>query len=94
MWMSAKCRAKRRHLPVEIEMSDIVIPEFCPLLDIPLYRSRRRANWNSPTLDRKTPALGYVKGNVWVISRRANAIKNDASVEDFERILRNWKANL
>lgn len=94
MWTSAKCRAKKAHLPFDISVSDIKIPEFCPLLDVLLQRSKGKSNWNSPTLDRKIPALGYVKGNVWVVSRRANAIKNDATIEDFEKVLQNWKNNL
>lgn len=30
---------------------------------------------NSPSLDRIIPQKGYVKGNIWVISQRANRIK-------------------
>lgn len=36
----------------------------------------------SPSLDRRDPALGYVPGNVWVISNRANTMKNDARPDE------------
>ena len=37
---------------------------------------------------------GYVKGNVWIVSRRANTIKNDATFEEFELIARNLRARI
>lgn len=40
----------------------------------------------SPTLDRIVPDKGYVRENVWVISGRANRIKNDATIEELELI--------
>ena len=38
------------------------------------------------TVDRIDSSLGYVKGNVWVVSYRANAIKRDATPEELRRI--------
>jgi len=40
-----------------------------------------------PSLDRKVPALGYVKTNIFVISFRANRIKSDSTVEELKSIL-------
>jgi hypothetical protein len=40
----------------------------------------------SPELDRIVPSLGYVKGNVLVVSRRANRIKTDATVEELQQV--------
>ena len=37
---------------------------------------------NSPTIDRIVPELGYVKGNVVVVSAKANRIKNDATITE------------
>lgn len=42
---------------------------------------------DSPSLDRIKPELGYVKGNIRVISFKANSIKNDASIEELRQIL-------
>lgn len=46
----------------------------------------------SPSLDRKDPTKGYVRGNVAWISFRANRIKSDASQQELERILNYVKA--
>lgn len=71
-----------------MEVSDIHVPRFCPALGIPLYRAGGAAAQgpNSPTLDRVTPELGYVRGNVRVISSRANQIKSDATPEELLRV--------
>lgn len=76
---NAKERAKRSNLPFEITKRDIVWPECCPVLGIPLNYlggSIGPAS-DSPSLDRVDPRLGYVKGNVMVISVRANRLKGD-----------------
>ena len=82
MYDAAKRRAKRKGLPFNIQLSDISIPERCPLLDIPLQDCKGAAGDTSPSLDRLLPHLGYVKGNIIVISHRANQIKNCASVDE------------
>ena len=46
---------------------------------------------NSPSIDRKIPSLGYMKGNIWVISYRANRIKNDATVEELELLAKGMR---
>ncbi len=42
---------------------------------------------NYSTLDRVVPSLGYVKGNVRVISFRANRLKNNATIDEIRAIL-------
>ena len=42
---------------------------------------------NSPSLDKIIPELGYVKGNVRVISFKANKYKNDMDRETVQKIL-------
>lgn len=78
----ARARAKKKSLPFDIELDDIVIPDICPLLDIPLVLDNQLFADNSPSLDRLIPSLGYVKGNVKVISVRANTIKNNATIDE------------
>jgi hypothetical protein len=41
-----------------------------------------RVHDGSPTLDRIDNAKGYVKGNVCVISKKANTMKNNATPEE------------
>lgn len=89
MVRSARTRAKAIGIPFDITSDDVHMPEFCPVLGIRLDNSRRspssRAE-NLPTLDRVNPSLGYVRGNVAVVSHRANRIKSDASLAEVELI--------
>lgn len=94
MWHRAKFRAKDHGVPFNIDPSDIVIPDRCPLLGIPIKRGKGVHCRNSPTLDRKKPELGYVKNNVWVISHKANAIKQDATLDELQLLVKNLKAYL
>ena len=82
MWGNAKRRAKAADIPFDIKVTDIVIPTHCPCLGVPLEHGTRSQKDNSPSLDRIIPKLGYVKSNIWVISARANRIKNDATAEE------------
>lgn len=92
---SAKERAKAKGIEFDLTIEDIVVPKECPLLNIRLETHLGTGIGhslpNSPTLDRKDPALGYVKGNVWVISNKANAIKNSSTFDEFEAIYHNWR---
>lgn len=85
---SAKDRARKLDLPFSISLADIQIPERCPLLDVPIVRGKGKPCAQSPSLDRIDPALGYVPGNVWVISYRANAIKQDATPAELALLTR------
>lgn len=80
MWLAARQRAKERGLPFNLEKGTIVIPELCPILKVPMVVGTRYA----PSLDRIDPSLGYISGNVWVISRKANVMKNDATLEELQ----------
>lgn len=88
MHLSAKCRAKKKGLKFDVTPSDLLelYVERCPILNIKLNWSggggRRGATFDSPSLDRKIPSLGYVKDNLWIISYRANTIKSDATPEE------------
>ena len=91
VWLSAKNRARKKKIPFNIEVSDIIIPDICPVLGIELYKSNKIKSSNSPSLDRIIPSLGYVKGNIRVISSRANTLKNNATVQEMELILNDLK---
>lgn len=87
LWARAKTRAKRDGAQFDMAPTDIVIPEVCPVLGIKLNRTNTIISDDSPALDRVVNSLGYVLGNIQVISWRANRIKNDATVEELERVL-------
>lgn len=86
MLRDAEKRAAERGMPFSISLEHIGQPSVCPVLGIPIVWTLTRPAKNSPSLDRLVNTLGYVPGNVWVISRRANAIKNDASPDELRRV--------
>ena len=94
MWSRAKYRAAHKGREFTITKEDIVIPERCPLLGIPLvcHRGKGSQQGNSPSLDRIDPTKGYIKGNVWVISNRANTLKNDATLQELKTLVENLEA--
>lgn len=85
---AAKRRAKRKGLEFDLVPEDIIIPEYCPILGIPLQRGVRTRCADSPSLDRIDNAKGYVRGNIAVISARANTIKNDATIDELKMVVK------
>lgn len=83
--VSARSRAKKSGVPFSITKADVVIPARCPLLGIKLM-VRTDGKYGgapySPSLDQIVPKKGYVPGNVWVISWRANRLKGETMPED------------
>jgi hypothetical protein len=88
MWRNARNRARRKGLPFNIEVADIIIPDVCPILQIPFDMSGNRSQY-SPSLDRIIPDLGYVKGNIMVVCDKANAMKNCATFDEL-RLFADW----
>lgn len=84
---AAKARAKKKGLDFDLTIEDISIPTHCPILHIELSRGTKESKDSAPSLDRINPKRGYIKGNVQVISWRANRIKNDASREEVALLL-------
>jgi hypothetical protein len=87
MLSGSKHRAKLAGITFSIKEEDIIIPEFCPVLGIKLERGVKLQD-ASPSLDRFKPELGYVPGNVHVISLRANRIKSNATLEELRLVTR------
>ena len=95
LWTNAKRRAEAKGLDFDIEISDIIIPDFCPVLGGALKGSSgeyTREDYNpyklaAPSLDRIDSSKGYVKENVVVISTRANALKSDATLEELKMLV-------
>lgn len=88
MFNNARIRARAKGLPFSITKEDIVVPAVCPVLGVPLTLPVGNSPGDtSPSLDRIIPALGYVPGNVRVISYRANRIRNDATIAELEAVL-------
>lgn len=77
---SAKQRSKLKNLPFNLDLSDIEIPDICPILKIPIFFSN--GGKNSPSIDRIDNLKGYVKGNIRIISHLANTMKSHATPEE------------
>lgn len=90
MLANARHHAKRDGRAFDLVREDIVMPAQCPVFGIPLRiiegTPGSRHRHDSPSLDRFDSSLGYVKDNVWVISDRANRLKNDASLEELRQL--------
>jgi hypothetical protein len=90
---SARARGRRRGLLSTITPEDLVWPSHCPVLGFELdyversgERGAQRAQPNWPSLDRWDNTKGYVPGNVFVISYRANSLKNSATYEEILKV--------
>jgi hypothetical protein len=82
-------------LPFEITETDINIPDICPVLGIKLESGFGTGSHTdfSPSLDKIIPSLGYIPGNVVVMSSRANRMKSDGSAEEHRRLADWLEAN-
>ena len=74
-------RALEYNLPFDIISEDLILELNCPILGIPLIFDSPKPSHNSPSLDRVIPELGYVKGNIEVVSMLANQMKSNANKE-------------
>lgn len=86
-----RIRARKQGLPFDLDANYVrellAATTVCPILGIPLRRrivagKRHGPSDNAPSIDRRKPELGYVRGNIAVISQRANRLKNDASLDE------------
>ena len=86
LYKSAKQRSKKYNIPFNLELNDIVIPDVCPVLGIQLVQGDGVSFDGSPTVDRILPQLGYTKGNIIIISMKANRIKNNATLNELKKV--------
>ena len=92
-WLNQiKQRARKLQVPFNLTSEDLVLPDKCPILGIPLgtgnrhIKSKKKRSDNQPNVDRIIPEKGYVKGNINIISFRANRIKSDATLAELRAI--------
>lgn len=95
LYMSAQARAKKKKLEFSIKFEDVFIPEYCPVLGIKIDKfledtsQSHESRASSPSLDRIDSSKGYIKGNVAVISYRANILKGQGTAEQ-HRLIASW----
>ena len=88
-----KKRAKAKNVPFDLKPQDIKeklnnAGKIWPVLVIKMQISKlgSKSNDLAPSIDRIDPKKGYVKGNMIVVSMRANRIKTDASPEEIKKV--------
>lgn len=82
-----RSQAKGRGLDFDLTLEDIPdTPLLCPILKEPMIKLTRTA----PSVDRIDSTKGYVKGNIQIISRLANTMKLDASIEQLIAFSKYW----
>ena len=96
MLNNSKQRAKAAGLKHTLIIDDIIIPDFCPVLNIKLETGDRKSHENAPSIDRIDNNKGYIKDNIMIMSTRANKLKKDATIDELIMIgnfYRNLKEN-
>jgi hypothetical protein len=96
---TARTSAKKRNLEFSITEADLLpLPARCPIFGTELNYTcggilspRDKSRYNQASLDRKNNSLGYVPGNVFIVSWRANQLKSDGS-ESEHRAIAMWMA--
>jgi flavin-dependent thymidylate synthase len=84
--------AQKRGLDFALTVEDILDvgrPKFCKYLDIELDYAATKLSPNSPSINRIDPSIGYVAGNIEVISNRANSMLLDATKEELQTFVKN-----
>lgn len=94
-------RAKKLGIPFTITFDELEKPEFCPVLGVKLNYAcstgidgKQTRDPNKASIDKLLPELGYVPGNVFVISWKANILKSNMCIDELEKILAYMKRNI
>ncbi len=91
----SKNRAKRKNILHNIDIEDITIPKICPVLKVPFIIGTKGNYQYTHSIDRIDNSKGYVKGNIQVMTMKANNMKNSASKKELimfaKSILKNYK---
>lgn len=89
LYERTKDRALKNNIEFNIDIEDIIIPEYCPILETPLIIGTKDNYEYSPSIDRIDNSKGYIKGNISIISKKANSMKNSATLEELQKFCKN-----
>lgn len=84
---SLRKRARDNDLPFDIRSEDFKIPSVCPVTGLPFVLGLGIWHPQTPSFDKKIPELGYVRGNVFIISWLANRLKGECTDPDVFRAI-------
>lgn len=91
----AKSRAQYLKVPFDLDADylESIWTDTCPVLGVVLHKYHKQGDEDSAELDRNIPSLGYVRGNVTFLSRRANRSKQDLSLDEMRAMVK-WMEGL
>ena len=96
-------RAKKENIPFNLDIEYFIdkdtkpdgqktgYPDYCPIFGIKL--NHEEGSDNRASFDKVLPELGYIKGNVQIISYKANRLKSNMHIKDFEKFIEYIKNN-
>lgn len=87
------CRKNNIVWELDKEYLASIWADTCPVFGVPLVKRTEEFSDNTAELDRIVPSLGYTKGNVRWISRRANRLKSDATIDELKKIIKYMEDN-
>lgn len=82
-----RCNGRLVKFDCAVTAEDINWVEFCPITGLKLNYTAGFHGPEKATFDRVNNELGYLPGNVRVISFRANAVKGSLNLETAARIV-------
>jgi hypothetical protein len=100
MCQHSKGSAKSRDLDFDLDARDLLpLPTHCPILGFELSYKGRLSRYSKETdnsgpndfsasIDRIDPDQGYLRGNVVIVSNRANVVKSDLHLTELKKIVR------
>lgn len=80
-----RARAKQMECTISRDWLLDNLPGRCPLLKEAFWFDDKPNDY-TPTVDRIDPTQGYTEENCWIISAKANRIKNDATLAEIEQV--------
>lgn len=88
---AAKHRSKKANIPFNLTSDYLMtiwpIDNCCPILHTPFtFSELKSSKCQSASLDKIVPELGYIEGNVQIISFKANRIKNNATAKEIQAV--------
>ena len=84
-----RARSAAKGLPCDVDKAYVyaILTDNCPVFGTPfVFIGAGKVCNDSPTVDKIDPARGYVRGNIVIISQRANAIKSNATWKQIRRV--------
>ncbi len=93
--MSAKKRIKKTNLNLDIDIDYIKsiwpLDNKCPILKEKFVFGKNVSSNLSATIDRFDNSKGYIKGNIMIVSARANSVKNKCTLKELKLMCENWE---